>query len=92
MGRLLRLSDQADGDLVRIWAYTAETYDIDQAIEYSSLIDCALGDIEADPERPTSRSHPEYGVLVRSYHIEYSKRRSGTRVRNPRHVIYYTLK
>lgn len=92
MGRLLKLSDEADTDLVFIWAYTAKTYDIDQAVRYTSLIQSALDDIEEDPERPTSRSHPEYGTLVRSYHIEYSKRRSGTRVSNPRHLILYTLK
>ncbi len=92
MDRLLKLSDEADEDLILIWAYTAKTYDLEQAVEYTSLIHCALDDIEEDPERPTSRNHPEYGTLVRSYHIEYSKRRSGTRVRSPRHLILYTLK
>lgn len=92
MDRLLKLSDKADFDLLRIWKYTAETYDVAQAIEYNRLIDCALDDIEADPERPTSRGHVEYGTLVRSYHIKLSKKRSGTRIQTPRHVIYYTLK
>ena len=86
------MSDEAHVDVDAIWDYTAKTYDYDQAIEYNRLLDFALDDIEQEPERPTSRSHPEYGIFVRSYHVKFSRKRSGTRIREPRHVIYYTLK
>lgn len=92
MKRAIRLSRQAQNDIDEIWDYTAQTYNVGQAIKYIGLVDRALDDIEDDPERPTSRSHPEFGSCVRSYHISSSKKRSGARIRTPRHVIYYTLK
>ncbi|MBL7649573.1 MAG: type II toxin-antitoxin system RelE/ParE family toxin [Candidatus Hydrogenedentes bacterium] len=44
-----------------------------------------------DPERPTCRLHPEFRPDVRSYHIALSKKRSGTRIGKPRHVVFYTI-
>ena len=92
MSREIKLSDEAHVDVEGIWDYTAKKYDFGQAIEYTRLLDCALADIEEEPDRPTSRRHPEYGEFVRSYHVKSSRKRSGTQVREPRHVIYYTLK
>ena len=92
MSRHVKLSNEASADIDAIWDYTAETYTVEQARDYLTLIDQGLDDIEAYPERPTSLKRPEFGESVRSYHIELSKKRSGTRTRSPRHVIYYTLK
>lgn len=92
MPRDVKLSNEASADIDAIWEYTAETYTVEQAQDYLALIEQGLEDIEQFPEGPTSLCHPELGESVRSYHIALSKKRSGTRIRSPRHVIYYTLK
>lgn len=91
MRRRLRLSGPANEDIQRIWDYTISTYNLDQAIAYSDLLQQAINDIHADPERPSSILRPHLGAGVRSYHIELSKHRSGTGVKSPRHVIIYTI-
>lgn len=78
-------------DREAIWLYTARRYDFEQADAYDLLLGQALQDIAENPERPTSRMHPEFGPDVRSYHISLSKKRSGTRIGKPRHVMFYTL-
>lgn len=92
MGRKLRLSGPANEDIRNIWEYTRSTYDYQQAIAYSELLEQAIRDIVADPERPSSIPRPNLGAGVRSYHIELSKLRSGTGIKSPRHVIVYTLR
>ncbi|MCF6285916.1 MAG: type II toxin-antitoxin system RelE/ParE family toxin [Candidatus Hydrogenedentes bacterium] len=41
-------------------------------------------------ERRASSS-PELGAHVRSYRVALSKHRSGTGIKSPRHVVFYTL-
>ena len=91
MPRKLRLSPAATIDRDAIWLYTARRYNSEQADAYDLLVVQALKDIAEDPERPTCRLHPEFGPDVRSYHIALSKKRSGTRIGKPRHVVFYTL-
>jgi len=91
MPRKLRLSPAATIDRDAIWLYTARRYDFEQADAYDLLVGQALRDIAQRPEGPTSRLHPEFGPDVRSYHISLSKKRSGTRIGTPRHVMFYTL-
>lgn len=92
MIRRLRLSDRARQDLKEIWLYTAKNYDDDQADAYDSLLWQALRDIEENPERPSSKRHPELGESIGSNRIALSRERSGTRIRSPRHVVSYTLR
>lgn len=89
--RYLRLSRPAQADLDTIWQYTYERYGIEQAEAYDTLLWQALEDLETDPERPTTCLQPEIGPHVRSYHTALSKKRSGTRIGKPRHVIYFSL-
>ncbi len=91
MFRRIHLTESAEADLDAIWLWTAERYDVDQALRYQALLDQALDDIRIDPERPSSRELPHLGERVRSYHIDLSKFRSGTGIKSPRHVIFYTL-
>ena len=91
MPRQLRLSPAATLDRDEIWFYTAKRYGFEQADTYDLLVGQALQDIAEDPERPTSRLHPEFGPDIRSYHIELSKKRSGARIGKPRHVVFYTF-
>lgn len=74
-----------------IWLYTASTYDLDLADDYDTLLWQSLRDIRDDPDRPASQERPELGAQVRSYRIELSKERSGTGIKSPRHVVFYTL-
>lgn len=91
MPRPLRLSDDAKADMEDIWVWTAEKYDVEQADRYQKLLNQALDDIRIEPERPSSRERPELGKRVRSYAIDLSKERSGTGIKSPRHVVFYTL-
>lgn len=91
MLRPLRQTKPADQDIEHIWDYTARRYNAEQADAYTDLIGQALRDIEQDPERPSSRKHPDLGEEIRSYRVDLSKRRSGTGIKSPRHVIFYTL-
>ncbi len=92
MGHRLRLSGPANEDIRSIWEYTRSTYDYEQAIAYFELLEQAIRDVVADPERPSSIPRPELGTGVRSYHIALSKFRSGTGIKSPRHVIVYALR
>lgn len=89
--RHLRLSEPARRDMEGIWWYTYDRYGMKQAEAYETLLWQAIEDIEEDPSRPTSRLEPELGPMVRSYPIALSKKRSGTRIGTPRHVVFYTL-
>ena len=91
MSHRLRLSPQAQIDRDAVWAYTASRYAFDQADAYDRLLGQALKDLCEEPERPSSRPHPEFGPTVRSYHIALSKKRSGSRIGTPRHVVFYSL-
>lgn len=89
--RRLRLSEPASNDIDHIWWYTYDRYGIEQADDYDTLLWQALEDIEENPDRSTSRPEPGIGPNVRSYHISLSKKRSGTHIGKPRHVVFYTL-
>ncbi len=89
--RHLRLSEPARSDLESVWWYTYDRYGLNQAEAYDTLLWQALEYIEEDPSRPTSRLEPELGPHVRSYHIALSKKRSGTHIGKPRHLVLYTL-
>ena len=91
MSSLVRLSRRAHSDLDEIWAYTIDQYDLRQAVAYLDLIGDALDDIAENPDQPVARKQPHLGPHFRSYHIALSKRRGGSRVGRPRHVVFYTL-
>lgn len=87
----LRLSKSARIDKDEIWFYTANKYNVQQADNYDKLLVQALRDIRTEPERPSSLKRPDLGSSIRTYHIALSKKRSGVRVRSPRHIVIYTL-
>lgn len=51
-----------------------------------------MDDVRHDPQRPSSIARREIGPGVRSYHIDFSKQRSGTGIKSSRHVIVYALR
>lgn len=92
MGHKLKLTGLATQDIRGIWKYTVRQYDIAQAVAYSELLEQAIQDIVADPNRASSIPRPDLGIGVRSYHIALSKFRSGTGIKSPRHVVVYALR
>jgi plasmid stabilization system protein ParE len=58
MGHRLRLSGPANEDIRSIWEYTRATYDYEQTIAYSELLEQAIREVVADPERPSSIPRP----------------------------------
>lgn len=91
MARRLRLSPAAVLDRDAIWLYSANRYGFDHADAYDRLVGQALQDLASDPLRLTTRSRPEFGPDVRSYHIASSVKRSGSHIGKPRHIVFYTV-
>ena len=89
--RKLNLTDRAGQDLDAIYAYTEERYSQRQADQYEQLLSQSLKDIQHDPYRPESKDRTDIGSGLRSLHTRHSTSRSGTEVKNPRHVVIYYL-
>lgn len=87
----LSLTARAQRDLADIRSYTVNKHGARAAKSYNALLRQAFRDILDDPFRPGSRSRPEIGNNVRSFHITFSKFRAASDVRTPRHFILYLL-
>ena len=61
---------------------------------YRALLQQALRDIEADPNRPGSRERPEIMIEgARTYHLWFSRSRvRGEAVKTPRHFLPYRVR
>lgn len=87
----LSLTARAQRDLADIRSYTGKKHGTRAAKSYNALLRQAFRDILEDPFRPGSRSLPEIGDNVRSYHISFSRTRAASDVRTPRHFVLYFL-
>lgn len=87
----LSLTARAQRDLADIRSYTIKKHGARAATSYNALLRQAFRDILADPFRPGSRSRPEIGDKVRSFHIAFSRSRAASDVRTPRHFVLYLL-
>jgi len=92
-----RLSEAAQGDVLKILAWTHERFGEAARLRYESLIVAALRDVASQPDRPGSLARPELGAGVRSWHLrlsrehrEHSKPDMGI-VHRPRHFLVYRL-
>jgi toxin ParE1/3/4 len=87
LGSRLQVTSPAGRDLAAIAEWTLENFGITAERRYFALIRQALRDIEANPERLGSKQVLEG---LRTYHIELSRARvTGSRVKDPRHVVLY---
>lgn len=87
-----RLSAAAQSDILGILAWSHDQFGEPARQRYEALIDTALRDIAAQPDRPGSILRPELGAAVRSWHLRLSRERARTEtgiVRQPRHFIIY---
>ncbi|MFC3073033.1 type II toxin-antitoxin system RelE/ParE family toxin [Shinella pollutisoli] len=84
----IRLTREAERDLVEIARYTVATFGAEQAMRYAGLIERALGLLAADPGLPASRNRDELRPGVRSLHLS----RAAARRHAASHVLYYHLR
>ena len=89
--RKLTITDPARSDLHDIRRYTLSRYGRVGALAYDALLKQAIRDIREDPFRPGSKERPEIGENIRSYHTLLSRDRAASRVKSPRHFIFYFL-
>jgi len=64
-------------------------------IRYAALIQTAIDDVAANPNRVGSRARPELGRGMRSWHLRLSRERARTPtgiVKDPRHFLLYYVK
>jgi toxin ParE1/3/4 len=87
----IKLSGPARRDVAAIIKRSLHEFGEAASLRYEALIQQALCDIGADPERPGSKERPELMVKgVRTWHLALSRARvSGPGVKEPRHFIVY---
>jgi toxin ParE1/3/4 len=91
----LIVAPRARSDIVTILAWTEESFGPQTATRYAKLIETAIEDIAADPERVGSVARVELAPDYRTYHLFHSRKRAGTRgkrIRKPRHLLLYRVR
>lgn len=81
-------------DIAGILIWSEERFGQTIQARYARLLDTALQDIAADPERLGSRARPDVRAGIRTYHLLSSRERGrgpGGIIRRPRHFLVYRL-
>jgi len=85
------LSPAARKDIEDPLLWSLDKFGADAAERCRKLLIQALRDIETDPMRAGSRTHPELHRDARLYFLA-SSRAEGKRVKSPRHFILYRIR
>ena len=87
----LEITFLAEADLAEIFNTSAEDFGPSARRRYEDLVGAAFADLLADPARLGSRDRADLRPNLRTYHLRYSRARSGAkgRVAKPRHLIAY---
>lgn len=88
------VSPKARADIASILAWTHENFGPQTLKRYSRLIQTAIEQVAADPERAGSTHRPEIAAHCRTYHLVHSRKQAGrrnNRVRRPRHFLLYRV-
>lgn len=93
----VKLAPAARRDTVAIGRWTLKEFGEAAVLRYEALIQQALSDIGADPERPGSQQRPDIMIReARIYHLAFSRDRvrggSASKVKAPRHFLLYRLR
>lgn len=80
-----RLTHRADDDIRRVLEETHLEFGTHQLEAYSGFIDRAIAMVADAPDRPSSKSRPELGAGIRSFHVALA---TGRR-RGASHVLFY---
>lgn len=83
----LRFSESARTDLVQIRVNSVRLFGREQADIYQRLLVQAFHDIDEDPARLGCQDRPDLGEGFKSYRVDLSRNRSGTRVKRSHHVV-----
>ena len=84
------LSEEAARDLDHILEWSQEQFGDAARERYEALLTAGLMDVVTSPERLGSRTRPELGEGVRTWHLSISRGRTGaTPVHEPRHFLVY---
>ena len=90
----LRLSDEAQGDVEAILAWTHGQFGEEIRLRYEELLVQAFLDLANDPARPGTLERPELAKGAFTYHLRHSRDRvshSVGRIRKPRHFLLYRV-
>src|SRR5205085_4999074 len=88
------IAARARNDLVSILTWTQENFGAQTSKRYAKLIETALEEIAADPDRAGSVQRPEIAEDCRTYHLLHSRKKAGMPgniVRKPRHLLLYRV-
>jgi toxin ParE1/3/4 len=89
---IYRLTETAEADILDLLAHTQANFGEIARLRYGHLLDTALRDIAADPNRRGSIAQPDLGQGVRIYYLRHSRERARTEhgiVQRPRHLLLY---
>jgi toxin ParE1/3/4 len=83
----------ARDDLEDILEWTASAFGTIGRKRYEALIQTALTDLAADPNRTGTRQRSDIGKGIYTYHLSSSSKRASTstQVAKPRHLIFFRV-
>jgi toxin ParE1/3/4 len=89
------IAPKARRDIVNILTWTQENFGPQASKRYARLIETAIAQIGAGPDRAGSAKRPEIAEDCRTYHLSHSRKRAGasrSRVHQPRHFLLYRVR
>ena len=72
----IRLTRQAERDLLAIMAWSRREFGRDAQLRYEALLDAAMRDLAANPRRPGARQPEDTAEGVGLYHLRHSRLRA----------------
>jgi toxin ParE1/3/4 len=84
------IAPKARHDIASILAWTQDNFGPQISKRYGKLIATAIEDVAANPELSGSCQRLEIAERCRTYHLFFSRKRSGPagqRIRRPRHIL-----
>jgi toxin ParE1/3/4 len=90
----IRLSAPAEQDIENILEHSEANFGENARLRYEALLEAALYEISANPDRPAVRLRPELGPGIRTYHLFHARDRARTMngvVKRPRHLLVFRI-
>jgi toxin ParE1/3/4 len=87
----VRVSSPAFQDIAAIWDWTVEHFGNAAALRYEALIEQAIADLAADPQRPGVKQRSDLLPGLWLYHLDSSRTNlpDGQMVKSPRHLLIF---
>jgi toxin ParE1/3/4 len=87
----VRVSSLAFDDISDIWDWTVDRFGIAAAQRYEALIEQAIADLAADPQRPGVKQRSDLLPGLWLYHLDSSRTHvaDGQMVKSPRHFLIF---